>query len=474
MKLNRISSIQNFNPEKIVSNPEVFDKVLDKRLDSDEWVIKKAFTDNGLFSERIFGRLDTEEDYSCKCGKYHGKFYLGTHCDECDSVVEDTHANMERIGWIDLQDNFLIKYIGYQFLEKIIGREHLKNIIKLPNMITIDGSIDDEAIEAKRNEAPEFKYYYYGLIKFKDHYKEILEYHSELNAAKKKKQDDQAIIDFISDPDNIFTTKIPVLPLSLRPAMRTADGLKLDEINIIYTNILKDLQILTNKTNNIELIQELTTETLQGSYLQLCKLIVDNIRSKGGLIRSQICGTRVNFSCRNIISPGKKDVGINEIVVPYLTFLELYKFEIINLIHRLKKISYVDAEKIWFDATLKFNTEVYDIMQKIIAEQKIGVLLNRNPTIAVGSILYLNIKSVKKDYTDNTISLSNLLDTILGADYDGDVLNLISIKDAETREVYKNIFSPIALLVNPNNAKFNTALNLERDQILGMNTLLLD
>ena len=61
---------------------------------------------------------------------------------------------------------------------------------------------------------------------------------------------------------------------------------------------------------------------------------------------------------------------------------------------------------------------------------------------------------------------------MLLGDYDGDVLNLVSIKDKTTREVFKNVFSPIHLIIDSNNGRFNNSLNLERDQVLGMNSLL--
>jgi hypothetical protein len=34
------------------------------------------------------------------------------------------------------------------------------------------------------------------------------------------------------------------------------------------------------------------------------------------------------------------------------------------------------------------------------------------------------------------------------------------------------VFSPVNLLIDSNNWEFNTALNLERDQILGLNNLI--
>ena len=55
----------------------------------------------------------------------------------------------------------------------------------------------------------------------------------------------------------------------------------------------------------------------------------------------------------------------------------------------------------------------------------------------------------------------------------GDVLNLISIKDNSMKEIFKETFSPLKLLINSNNGKFNNDLNLERDQVLGFNTLLI-
>ena len=103
-----------------------------------------------------------------------------------------------------------------------------------------------------------------------------------------------------------FTDKIPVISIVLRPAVRTADGLKMDELNNIYINMLKNVQILNTKVDIIKIIRDSTLESLQALYFQLSEEILENIKSKNGLIRNQIMGTRINFSARNIISPRKK------------------------------------------------------------------------------------------------------------------------------------------------------------------------
>lgn len=142
--------------------------------------------------------------------------------------------------------------------------------------------------------------------------------------------------------------------------------------------------------------------------------------------------TRVNFSARNIISPAISGYKFDEIIVPYKTFLILYKFEIISVITRVKNVNFVEAERIWFKATLNVDEEIYKIMTKMILDQEIGVLLNRNPTISYGSILYLKIAGIKHDYEDLTMSISNTILSLLAGDYDKNNRIRKSFKDLLT------------------------------------------
>lgn len=209
--------------------------------------------------------------------------------------------------------------------------------------------------------------------------------------------------------------------------MRTADGLKLDEINNIYIRIIKNNKILNNKTTTLQIIKNSMLEMIQAEYFSLNEYILDLIKGKQGLIRSSICGARVNYSARSIISPAFEGRKIDEIVVPYKTFLELFKFEIINILKKLKNITFREAEIIHFNAGLQFNEEVYEIMKKIIKEDDIEVLLNRNPTINIGSILCLKIIDVKHDFNDLTMSINNSILTLLAGDYDKKVNIRISL-----------------------------------------------
>jgi len=90
-----------------------------------------------------------------------------------------------------------------------------------------------------------------------------------------------------------------------------------------------------------------------------------------------------------------------------------------------------------------------------------------NPTIAYGSILQLKIVDIKKDYDDLTASINNNILDPLGADYDGDTLNIIALVDNEFKRKFQ-IFSPKKMMINPNNGKFNSALGIDKDQMLGI------
>jgi DNA-directed RNA polymerase beta' subunit len=493
MKIRKISSIKLFNPDNVVTSSEIYSRRNELVMEDGMMKEARSFEDKGLFSKRIFGNLNADEEFSCECGKFTGKLYEGLTCDKCNAEVKVFQANIDKVGWIDLKGHYIIKYVSYTLLEKVIGRENLKHIVHLPNKITMQGDIDLDEIRQIQKTSPEHRFWHVGLKKFRRNYMELVDEDLITDADRKKAKEsddgripgilkyyhdlpgkkEEKIRSFLEGVDEVFTDKIPVISIVLRPAMRTADGLKLDELNNVYINILKNVEILNDEVNLTEIIRDITVELIQAEYFQLSTKIMDNIKSKSGLIRNQIMGTRVNFSARNIISPAKAGYKVDEIVLPYLTFLYLYKLEIVNIVSRIKGISLFEAEEVWHKASLKVDQEVYKVMKKIITDEEIGILLNRNPTISYGSMLYLRVAGIKDDYEDWTMSIHNGILSLLAGDYDGDVLNVISLKDSEMKEVFREVFSPVSLIIDSNNGKFNTALNLERDQVLGLSNLLI-
>ena len=108
--------------------------------------------------------------------------------------------------------------------------------------------------------------------------------------------------------------------------------------------------------------------------------IFKTINQKEGHIRENILGGRINFSARNVIIPNCR-LRAHEVRLPYLTFLELYRPEIVNLIAKMDNTTVTKAVNKWSKAKMEFSPQVYQVMKYILKHTKHGVwcIINRNP-----------------------------------------------------------------------------------------------
>ena len=96
------------------------------------------------------------------------------------------------------------------------------------------------------------------------------------------------------------------------------------------------------------------------------------------MIKENILGGRLNYSSRNVIIPDPK-LKADEIELCYLTFLELYRYEILSHLCKMDDITISEANDIWFRASINFSKKVYEIMKYLIKKKKVKMLINRNP-----------------------------------------------------------------------------------------------
>lgn len=279
------------------------------------------------------------------------------------------------------------------------------------------------------------------------------------------------MIDFLlKNKDKILIDKIPVFSHKLRPI--TVIGQK-----IIYDKINSNFGLLVQYNNNLkyndvekEFDIDILLKNMQENIAQIILKIIEKLKGKKGILRKEVFAAKLNFSARNVITPlANVNYNIDDVAIPYLTALELYKYQIINILSKVKRVNYNRALNIWTMAQLKLDPEVYEIMEMLRLNTKGGlkILLNRNPTISIGSIMELNVVKIKNDYSDLTLSLSNNLLNAFSGDYDGDVLNIISLVDEYLKDTF-SLFSPENLIVNKNDGKFDTRFSFTKEQNLGI------
>ena len=89
----------------------------------------------------------------------------------------------------------------------------------------------------------------------------------------------------------------------------------------------------------------------------------------------------------------------------YHTFLELFRETIIRYLIIAEGCLFNDAFEQWNEAKIHYSDKIYGIMCYIIEKEKPKILLNRNPTLNYYSMLLLNIRKVKRDFDDYTLSV---------------------------------------------------------------------
>ena len=273
--------------------------------------------------------------------------------------------------------------------------------------------------------------------------------------------------------DKIFIHHIPVFSLILRPVYASDKEYKYTEPNAYYTKMM----ILVNSINNIlvpELEQNKILHSLKNLQLTMMEL-VDYVTkiigySKKSFIRSNLLGAKFNYVARNVIVPNTKATRINEVELSYMCFLELFKPEIINILHNVLQYNINDATDIVFRASLQFDELVYNIMLDMVnnKEKPVRIIINRNPTLHFYSIMFCRVSHVVKDYNDKTLTLNLNILAPLNADFDGDVLNILSVKDSEILNALE-IFNPESILIDRTTGEFNSSMNLMKDQIICLN-----
>lgn len=433
-------------------------------------VIEKTgkFSDEGVFSERIFGRMPSSgREYACDCGAVEGRFYERTICKECGTPVTCRDTVFSKRGWVDLGRHKILSPLFYMYFSRVVGPTQLNRILHQHRVLSVDG------IAQQQSEGGPFDGM--GIMAFVERWQEVLD-HFEA-----KKKNDLKVAEFArvirENPELVTTSKIPVFSHILRPALMVDKQMVFDEVNNIYNLLIANADIIRNYT------PEEATEANVNSVLwrvqeranELFNHVLHVLSGKGGYLRGSMLGVRINFSARCVITPLPPGHEPDEIIVPYLTFLELYRFQLTNLLARMNGVTIAKANDIWHESQTRFDRSTYAAMRELIKRASpdgrgLPALINRNPTISFGSILQARIVGVKKDPKDYTMSVHNCVLKLMGGDFDGDVIAVIPLLDRDLASAL-SVYDPRRMTVSRDGQRINRSMTLEKDNVLGLSVL---
>lgn len=421
---------------------------------------------NGIFSPKYGPTLQDVNPfgnrYRCKCGHTTQRFYHGLRCENCGEPVEFKDDNFSMFGYICLKDPYHIIHPNlFMSLAFFIGEKEFMRIIDPQEKKNEDGN--DADVKKPKNEP----FYGIGILGFYEQFDEIMEYYKNKKPGKKDYYDN-----IMADRDKVFTQSIPVFTIHLRPYRLDGGVMSFESTNATY-NIIAALANAINDDKTIMNRKRKPKNTLLFNLQMNQKALYDElikiISGKKGSIR-QLFGGRFNFTARSVIAPGP-GLRIDEVHLSYPCLCGLLEQRIINILHKSYFMKYNDAYKFLHESMHKENPTIRNIIEGIIKASGNGipVLINRNPTIALGGILQMYCTGISEGYV--MLMPLEVLEG-LAADFDGDTLTILLIINKEFQEAAENVFNPRnAMYISKNDGMFNNSYNHKRDTIIAMNTL---
>lgn len=173
------------------------------------------------------------------------------------------------------------------------------------------------------------------------------------------------------------------------------------------------------------------------------------------------------MSSRNVIKQNP-DLRIDQVELPYTALVICNEQLIINVLMRTYNISPQEAWDRWYRAVSDVDPIIVQILEDMINNRCEGeglpVIINRNPSIAYGSLLQMYCKGINYDYT---MSMPLQVLPLLAADFDGDVLNILFILNYNFYYRANQIFNPRnAFYISRNNGLLNPQVMPCKDMLI--------
>jgi DNA-directed RNA polymerase II subunit RPB1 len=303
-------------------------------------------------------------------------------------------------------------------------------------------------------------------------------------------------------PDWMVLTVLPVPPPNVRPSVsvdntsRSEDDLthKLAEIIRANTNLRKQIangapaHVIGEFTDLLQFhISSYFDNTVAGQPRATMrsgrpvKSISERLKGKGGRIRGNLMGKRVDFSARSVITPDP-NLSVDELGVPWsialnMTFPETVTPYNIDRMRRLvengphpppgqtgaRYIIREDGTRLDLRFLKKSSDRHLELGYKVERHMQDGdlVLFNRQPSLHKMSIMGHRVRIMP--YSTFRLNLS--VTTPYNADFDGDEMNMHLPQSHETRAEVRELMMVPKMIVSPQANK--PVMGIVQDTLLG-------
>lgn len=429
-----------------------------------------SYNKGGIRSDFFYSELSSEhafkERYSCECGYLLGKSHESTLCPYCRTSVRLVDIDLEKFAYIKIKDYYIIHPALYLYLDNIMGEKNkqsiLENIIKPPRFIDTDefgNPLLDEEVEVDKDQP--FKNI--GMIEFKRRFDEIIDFYANKN---KRNSNIEGNVEFVKlNKDKLFFQYIPVFSSALRFSMIQNEINFVNGADKIYNMIFSAVSKMNSANDTLAVDKKLPY--IQQKVNELYTKMFNLINKKEGFIKSGVLAGRMNYTSRNVII-SNPNLAADEIILSYISFLEMYKFEIIQKLASTQNITESQAYTEWYMGTIRFSEKIYKIIKLMIAQDKTYCIINRAPSIDYGSMLQVRIVDVTKVVDDYTMSISLMVLPGLNADFDGDNLTIMKLCTKEQIRATRRYNARLYFMISHDHGLLHENMLPVKDLAIGM------
>lgn len=282
-----------------------------------------------------------------------------------------------------------------------------------------------------------------------------------------------------SHPRNLIRQNTLVAPYNIRPDLNQVDLSKADDLTIAYQEIIRCVNKINEDQKNLKdqsLMNALygkirniaKNEVTKGYGMKEASDIKKKLQGKEGIIRKNMMGKRNDHSGRSVVGPGVNlrvdEVGIPQDLANKCTYPEVctgYNSQECQAEYDNNRV--ISIEKINDDKNIgnlqvvsdkfrinnpNYQIQVGDKIHRLLKDGDI-VIINRQPSLHKESMLALRCKIL----TPRNLKINLSITTPLGADFDGDEINLYIPQTLEARIEAEQLLSVAANLMSGENNK---------------------
>lgn len=340
---------------------------------------------------------------SCECGTTTGNYYTGMKCRVCGTVVSNNlFGEIRNDSWLEIPASIkgVLNPQVYRILSKWFGNTSYQPILKqMLNMQLLQEPIPGTPFFSGM-----------GFNWFYDNFDAIISYFLVSHPTEPGRAMAPMMKLFLEKTGKaIWCTKLPILSKLIQPITRVSKTVRYADTDI--KNLIKSIFtlrsiLLAEKMMNFSADHvDRNFYRVYGEFITYTtNILTYKLPKKPSILRKHVFGARSHCSCRSVAIPITDPHDSDEIYLPWKLGVMVYKYHILSvLINKLNMTVFNAFDRI-MNAINIYDHEIDCIMQDMIRDcpyKGFPILLNRNPSLRIGSIQLMFVTKIKPGLKKN-------------------------------------------------------------------------